>query len=578
MKGIPASEGIAIGPVFLWKSEAPVVEETRISDKENELKTLSIAVEASKEQLKNIQQKALESMGPEEAQVFDAHMLLMDDPEWIGKIESQVAKNLVCSEYIVKTVTDEFVAIFEAMDNEYLSARATDLKDVSMRLIKNILGIPTGLSDLGSEPVIIVAEDLTPSDTAQLNKNSVLGFITEQGNKTSHSAIIARTMGIPALVGASRLVETLSAIEADQSNTMISLAFDGATGEIHLNPDDNVLAAFKSKAQKLEEEHKLDESVRGAESTSLDGHKVELACNIAKPDEAELVVEQDGEGVGLFRSEFLFMDRSEAPFEDEQYHAYRKAVEKLDGRPLIIRTLDAGGDKHIPYLNIDEEMNPFLGYRAIRICLDDEMLFRTQLRAVLRASAHGKIKLMFPMIATVDEFLKSKSFVLDEMEKLETDGVDYDKSMELGIMVEIPSTAVMADSFAQHVDFFSIGTNDLTQYTLAADRMNAKLEYLYNHRNPAVLRLVKMVIDAAHKEGKWVGMCGEAAGDRMMIPVLLGLGLDEFSMAPSSILQTRRLIRSLSKKDCELLAAEVLSIHDVSLVEECIASFLTDKI
>ncbi len=328
------------------------------------------------------------------------------------------------------------------------------------------------------------------------------------------------------------------------------------------------------KLKKKKKMANLNESVRGLKSCSRDGFEVELACNIAKPEEADLVVESDGEGVGLFRSEFLFMDRDQPPSEDEQYLAYKTAVEKLKGRPLIVRTLDAGGDKQIPYLNIDEEMNPFLGYRALRICLDDEELFRPQIRSILRASAHGQVKIMLPMVATMNEFRQAKALVESEKSKLLSDGIRFDPEIELGIMVEIPSVAVLAHKFAKEVDFFSIGTNDLTQYTLAADRMNAKLGKLYNHRNPAVLGLIKMVIDAAEKEGKWVGMCGEAAGDKYMIPILLGMGLKEFSMAPSSILPSRRLIRSLSAKDCKVLANDVLNMNDVEEIEKKMEAFL----
>lgn len=570
MKGIPASDGVAIGPVFIWEDKDPVVDKKPIHDTKKALEKLDQAVEDSKNQLKKIQEKARQSLGESEAQVFDAHLLLMEDPEWIGKIQTLIENEKVCSEYIVQKVTNEFVAVFEAMDNEYLKARASDLKDVSGRLIKNILGLATDLSDMGSEPVIIVARDLTPSDTAQLDKEAVLGFITEQGNKTSHSAIIARTMGIPALVGARGLLESLEAIESQN----IKLAFDGNTGEIHINPEVDIIRKYNEKIEEEKKMANLNESVRGLKSCSRDGFEVELACNIAKPEEADLVVESDGEGVGLFRSEFLFMDRDQPPSEDEQYLAYKTAVEKLKGRPLIVRTLDAGGDKQIPYLNIDEEMNPFLGYRALRICLDDEELFRPQIRSILRASAHGQVKIMLPMVATMNEFRQAKALVESEKSKLLSDGIRFDPEIELGIMVEIPSVAVLAHKFAKEVDFFSIGTNDLTQYTLAADRMNAKLGKLYNHRNPAVLGLIKMVIDAAEKEGKWVGMCGEAAGDKYMIPILLGMGLKEFSMAPSSILPSRRLIRSLSAKDCKVLANDVLNMNDVEEIEKKMEAFL----
>lgn len=579
MRGIPASEGIAIGKVFLYLAEEPVVEKKSIIDSDKEIEKLKTAVAKTKEQLTGIMNKVLETMGKEEAQVFEAHLLVLEDPEWIGKIEKIIIKELLCSEYVVQSVTEEFIIIFESMDNEYLKARSADLKDVSGRLINNILGVNSGLKDLGDNPVVIIARDLTPSDTAQLDKSKVLGFITEQGNKTSHSAIIARTMGIPALVGALGIVEEIKCKTNNVENNLLDvvIAFDGNSGEIQINPDSRTLNDFKNKATLLEEERRRNESVRGEESITADGFKIEIACNIAKSNEADFVNEHDGEGVGLFRSEFLFMDRDKAPDEEEQFIAYKTAAEKLQGKPLIIRTLDAGGDKHISYLNIGEEMNPFLGYRAIRICLDDVDLFRTQIKAILRASAFGNIKMMFPMIATVDEFLRSKAIVNEEMNLLKQSGTSFNEKMELGIMVEIPSTAVMADIFAKYVDFFSIGTNDLTQYTLAADRMNPKLQTLYNHRNPAVLRLIKNVINGAQSQGKWVGMCGEAAADPIMVPILLGLGLNEFSMAPSSVLRTRRLVKSLFKSDCEKLAEKVLNMHDVADIENKVKEFLESR-
>lgn len=569
MKGISASKGIAIGPAMVWQHEAPVITQKNIEDIDAEVDKFQGAVEKSKEQIQAIRSKVEREIGEEEAQVFDAHLLLFEDPEWIGRIEREIKEKKQNADYITDTVSSEIVTIFEAIEDEYLRGRAADIKDVSLRLIKNILGMTVGLSDMET-PSIIVAKDLTPSETALLEKDKVLGFVTEQGNKTSHSAIIARTMDIPAVVGAEGIVEILS----DKKGA--SLALDGSTGEIKINPSQADLDKFQALKEAFEADMLLKGKMRGLESITLDGKTVELSANIAQPNDAAAVVEADGEGVGLFRSEFLFMDGSEAPSEDKQYEAYYTAAKLLEGRPLIIRTLDAGGDKNIPYLNVEEEMNPFLGYRAIRICLDEIDLFKTQVKAILRVSAEYPVKIMFPMIATVNEFLKAKEHVDAVKAEMTANGQAFNEDIEIGIMVEIPSTAVMADVFADYVDFFSIGTNDLTQYTLAADRMNPKLSNLYNHRDPAVLRLINMVIDAAHAKGKWVGMCGEAAGDEYMIPILLGMGLDEFSMAASSILGARRIVRNFNISDAKDKIEKALQLHTVEEVEKYMEEILKE--
>lgn len=563
MKGISASEGIALGRVVPWVNEKPTIVEQSVADLESELYKFHEAVNKSKDQIQRIKTKLLETVGEKEAQVFEAHLMMFDDPEWIGRIEKEIKEKSLNAEFITENVSSEIIAIFDAIDDEYLRARAADIRDVSKRLVKNILGLPVDLSGI-SEPSIIVAKDLSPSETAQLDKDMVLAFITEQGNKTSHSAIIARTMGIPAIVGASGIMDVLSQNETN------FIALNGSTGDFDINPSENTLKEYRLLKKAFEDEQALIQKMIGQESITLDGMKVELAGNIAKPSDAEIVITSDGEGVGLFRSEFLFMEGSKPPTEEEQYKAYYKAAKILDGRPLIIRTLDAGGDKNIPYLNVEEEMNPFLGYRAIRISLEEVEMFKTQIRAILRVSKDYPVKIMFPMIATVSEFVNAKSIVQEVMDELDA----YNENIEIGIMVEIPSTAIMADCFADYVDFFSIGTNDLTQYTLAADRMNPKLSKLYNHRDPAVLRLINMVIQAAHKKGKWVGMCGEAAGDPMMIPVLLGMGLDEFSMAPSSILRARSIVRKFDVSKSEKNIEALLRLHHVEAVEIYMKSIL----
>lgn len=569
MKGIPASPGIAIGRVLKLEEPVITIETRTIPDPEAEVLRLQNAARKSADQILTISTSVREKGHVAEAEVFEAHQLMLEDPEWLGRIEAQIMKDCRNAEAAVDSVTAEFVAIFDAMDDEYLKARAADLKDVSGRLIRNLLGIT--LPDLGNltEPVILTAKDLTPSDTALLRKETILGFITAFGNKTSHTAIIARTLGIPAVVGFAGALELPDGTLA---------ALDGETGEIWPLPTPDQQALLEKKKAAQDADRLLLEALRNQPSHTLDGFEVELSGNIGKPENVKYVIDYDGEGIGLFRSEFLFMDRETAPTEDEQYEAYKSVVTALGDKPVVIRTLDAGGDKHIPYINTGEEMNPFLGFRAIRICLADPVLFRTQLRAILRASAHGNVKIMFPMIATLAEWRAAKAATEAVKTELTLEGVSFDRNLEIGIMVEIPSAAVLADLFAQEVDFFSIGTNDLTQYMLAADRMNERLETLYSTFNPAVLRMIRQVIQAGNAAGKWVGMCGEAAGDLRMIPLLIAMGLEEFSMAPASILKARRLIRSLDRNALQPLLAEVMAMDDAQLIEEKMTQFLKNPI
>ena len=442
--------------------------------------------------------------------------------------------------------------------------RASDIRDVSKRILASLLDVELPNPGLVSEEVILVAYDLTPSDTAQLNKQYVKGFVTDIGGRTSHSAIMARSMEIPAIVGAK------SATHDIENGDLVVL--DGLSGEVHINPTEEVLNKYRELQAQYKKQQQEWAKLVNEPSITQDGHRVELVANIGNPDDVEGALKYGAEGVGLFRTEFLYMDRDELPDEEVQFEAYKTVLEKMGDKPVIIRTLDIGGDKNLPYLTLPEEMNPFLGVRAIRLCLERPDLFRTQLRALLRASVYGNLKIMFPMIATLDEFREAKQLFLEEKEKLIQEGIPVSESIELGIMVEIPSTAVLADHFAKEVDFFSIGTNDLIQYTMAADRMNERVSYLYQPYHPAILRLIKNVIDASHREGKWTGMCGEMAGDETAIPILLGLGLDEFSMSASSILRARSLIRNLSKKEMEELAEKALTLSSyeevVSLVKE----------
>ncbi len=462
-------------------------------------------------------------------------------------------------------VTDQFVSIFESMDNEYMKERAADIRDVSKRVLAHILGVELPNPSMIDESVVIIGNDLTPSDTAQLNKAYVQGFVTNIGGRTSHSAIMSRSMEIAAVVGTKSITE-----EVKQGDMII---VDGLTGEIIINPTDDEVIAYQNKRERFFEDKKELQKLREEDSVTADGTQVELAANIGTPDDLDGVIENGAEGIGLYRTEFLYMGRDELPSEEEQFEAYKKVLETMDGKRVVVRTLDIGGDKELPYMNLPKEMNPFLGYRAIRLCLDQPDIFRPQLRALLRASTYGKLNIMFPMVATIQEFRDAKALLEEEKANLEQEGVEVSDDIELGIMVEIPSTAALADVFAKEVDFFSIGTNDLIQYTMAADRMSERVSYLYQPYNPAILRLVKQVIEASHKEGKWTGMCGEMAGDEVAIPLLLGLGLDEFSMSATSILKARRQIANLSKNEMNELSNRAIDCATADEVQTLVKQY-----
>ncbi|WP_062104445.1 phosphoenolpyruvate--protein phosphotransferase [Bacillus niameyensis] len=562
LKGIAASSGIAIGKAFRLVEPDLSFEKIAISDADEEINRLHSALDAAKSDLKTIRDHAMANLGEDKAAIFDAHLLVLSDPELIGEIEGKVRTNKVNSESALKETTDQYVSIFEQMDNEYMKERAADIKDVSKRILAHLLGVQIQSPSMVAEEVIIVAEDLTPSDTAQLNKQFVRGFTTNIGGRTSHSAIMARSLEIPAVVGTKTITSSI------QDGDL--LVVDGMNGEVHVNPTSEAVQKFE-EMQKNYEQQKAEWALLKNEATvTSDGVHLELAANIGSPNDIEAVLKNGGEAVGLYRTEFLFMERDQLPSEDEQFEAYKTVLEKMEGRSVVVRTLDIGGDKKLPYLQLPDELNPFLGIRAIRLCLEEQDLFRTQLRALLRASIYGKLRIMFPMIATLDEFQSAKKILLEEKQNLLNSGIKVSDDIEIGIMVEIPSTAVLADQLAKEVDFFSIGTNDLIQYTMAADRMNERVSYLYQPYNPAILRLVKMVIDGAHAQGKWAGMCGEMAGDELAIPLLVGLGLDEFSMSASSILKARNQIKHLDQKEMKVLAEKALSMQTAGQVVELV--------
>ncbi|WP_141431363.1 phosphoenolpyruvate--protein phosphotransferase [Bacillus sp. 03113] len=562
LQGIAASNGIAIAKAYRLVEPDLSFEKRSVNDATEEINRFQSALSISKAELEAIRDKANAELGADKAAIFEAHLLVLSDPELISPIEDKIKSDSVNAEFALKEVADMFIMMFEQMDNEYMKERAADIRDVTKRVLAHLLNVQIVNPSMISEEAIIVAEDLTPSDTAQLNRNFVLGFTTDIGGRTSHSAIMARSMEIPAVVG------TKSATEDIQNGDLVIV--DGLKGEVHINPSAETVESYKKVQVEYEEQKAEWAKLVNEKTVTADGEHVELAANIGTPKDLEGVVNNGGEAVGLYRTEFLYMGRDQLPTEDEQFESYKAVLEGMDGKPVVVRTLDIGGDKELPYLDLPKEMNPFLGFRAIRLCLEEQGIFRTQLRALLRASSYGNLKIMFPMIATLDEFRSAKAILEDEKEKLVADGISVSDQIELGIMVEIPSTAVLADQFAKEVDFFSIGTNDLIQYTMAADRMNQRVSYLYQPYNPSILRLVKMVIDAAHKEGKWAGMCGEMAGDETAIPLLLGLGLDEFSMSATSILKARSQILHLSKVKMKELADKALQMSTTEEVMEAV--------
>ncbi|HDV6249173.1 TPA: phosphoenolpyruvate--protein phosphotransferase [Staphylococcus pseudintermedius] len=567
IKGIAASDGVAIAKAYLLVEPDLSFSNEKTDQPEAEVQKFNEALNNSKIELTKIRNHAEEQLGADKAAIFDAHLLVLDDPELIQPIEEKIKNESASAPQALTEVTQNFITIFESMDNEYMKERAADIRDVAKRVLAHILGVELPNPSIIDESVIIVAHDLTPSDTAQLNKQYVQGFVTNIGGRTSHSAIMSRSLEIPAVVG------TKSISESVQQGDMVIV--DGLTGDVIVNPSDDEIKAYQHKRESFFADREALKQLRDEPSKTLDGHEVELAANIGTPNDLEGVHNNGAEGIGLYRTEFLYMGRDNMPTEDEQFEAYKKVLESMEGKRVVVRTLDIGGDKELPYLNLPEEMNPFLGYRAIRLCLDQPEIFRPQLRALLRASAYGKLNIMFPMVATIQEFRDAKALLLEEKENLKQEGVEVSDDIELGIMVEIPATAALADVFAKEVDFFSIGTNDLIQYTMAADRMSERVSYLYQPYNPSILRLIKQVIDASHQEGKWTGMCGEMAGDETAIPLLIGLGLDEFSMSATSILKARLQIKDLSRTEMVQLADRALNCATVDEVVDLVKAKTT---
>ncbi|MEH7400849.1 phosphoenolpyruvate--protein phosphotransferase [Gottfriedia acidiceleris] len=564
IKGIAASSGIAIAKAFRLENPELNIVKKQISDIDAEIAKLDNAIQVSNTELEKIRDHANAELGEDKAAIFSAHILVLNDPELVNPVKDKIKSESVNADFAMNEVASMFVQMFESMDNEYMKERAADIRDVTKRVMAHLLGVTISNPANITEEVIIIAEDLTPSDTAQLNRKYALGFTTDIGGRTSHSAIMARSLEIPAVVGTK---EVTSKIENG-----VMVIVDGLDGHVIVDPSNEELEEYKTKKEKFELQKVEWAKLKNEPTVTKDGHHVELVANIGTPNDVEGVINNGGEGVGLYRTEFLYMGRDNFPSEEEQFESYKSVLESMGDKPVVVRTLDIGGDKELSYLHLPKEMNPFLGYRAIRLCLDQKEIFRTQLRALLRASVYGNLKIMFPMIATLDEFRAAKAVLLEEKEQLVKENVQVSDNIEIGMMVEIPASAVLADVFAKEVDFFSIGTNDLIQYTMAADRMNEQVSYLYQPYNPSILRLVKMVIDAANKEGKWAGMCGEMAGDALAIPLLVGLGLHEFSMSATSILPARSQMAKLSKAEMEILAEKALSMSTAEEVVNLVNS------
>lgn len=543
IQGKGVSKGIAKGPLYFFQRSDTTVTLKVVSDIEAEKARLAVAQEQSIRQLNALAEKCQEDAGEEMAVLFETHAMFVEDEDFVECITSLIDEESCNAEYAVEQAGIQFAAMFAAMDDAYMQARAADIKDVAKRILNNLLGVVDGGID-SEEPVILAADDLTPSETLQLDKSKILGFVTMGGSGNSHTAILARTMGIPAICGAGEAL-------AEGYNGRVGY-IDGETGQLIIDPDAMTQAALKEKYEKQQETKKLLETMKGQEDITLDGKKMLLYCNIGSPEDVAAVLANDGQGIGLFRSEFLYLSASDYPTEDEQFEAYRSVAAAMNGKRVVIRTLDIGADKQVDYFDMKEEENPALGVRAIRICLNRPEVFRTQLRALYRASVYGKIAIMFPMITSVWEVKECKRACMSVMKELEAEGIPYDKDTELGIMIETPSSVFVAEELAKLVDFFSVGTNDLTQYTLACDRQANDLGKFYDPHHPALLRAIKMAADAAHKAGIWIGICGELGADISMLPTFLAMGIDELSVSPSAVLPVRAAIRQSIAQTCTL--------------------------
>lgn len=535
LKGKSVYKGIAMGKISVLKKDDYIVKRTKIEDAQAEIQRVKAAVAASQEQLQKLYEKAVKEVGEASAAIFEVHQMMLEDEDYSESIENIITTEMVNAEYAVASTGDNFSEMFASMDDDYMKARAADIKDISKRLVKNLSGHGGDGIDL-EEPVIVVADDLSPSETVQMDKDKILAFVTVHGSANSHTAILARMMNIPALIGVDMDLETLT--------TGVEGAVDGFTGEFYIEPTEEVKTSIQTKIEEEKEKRALLQTLKGKENVTKGGKTIKLFANIGSVSDMGYVLENDAGGIGLFRSEFLYIGRNELPGEEEQFQAYRQAVQNMAGKKVIIRTLDIGADKQADYLQIPQEENPALGYRAIRICLTQPEIFKVQLRALFRASAYGNLSIMYPMITSVEEVEQIQQIVCEVKQELKEAGIPY-KDVEEGVMIETPAAVMISDDLAKMVDFFSIGTNDLTQYTLAIDRQNEKLDPFYKPHHKAILRMIKMVVDNAHKEGKWAGICGELGADPELTETFVKMGVDELSVAPSMILKLRKIIREM---------------------------------
>lgn len=560
--GIAGSGGIVIGRAYIYKNEPVIINEHLIEDNKinEELQKVDEALLLTQNQINTIKEQALKDFSSEEASIFDAHLMILEDPELTNGIKEMITNERYHSSKAASKVINDFIELFSTIDDEYLKERAADIRDVGNRLIRNLLGVKAQNIGKLSQNVILVAHDLTPSDTALMDKKHVQGFATNVGGRTSHTAIMARSLEIPAVLG---LCDITEKVQNDEI-----MIIDGTIGKVIVHPDEETITEYRNKVQKYENYKAALKNIAKMPSVTQDGKRVEIAANIGGPGDVDSVIEYGGDGVGLYRTEFLYMDRDRLPSEEEQFNAYREVAERLKGKPIIIRTLDIGGDKKLSYLPLQEEMNPFLGFRAIRLCLEMRDLFKTQLKAILRASINENLFIMYPMISSVDEVVEANKILNEAKCELRSQGTAFDEKIKCGVMIEIPSAAMTADILIQEVDFFSIGTNDLCQYTLAVDRMNEKISNLYQPFHPGVLRLIKNVIDASHRAGKFTGMCGELAGDPAATLLLLGLGLDEFSMSASSLLPVKEIILNTSMEQAKKIAEHALTLKTSAEIQE----------
>lgn len=569
MNGIGISPGISIGKVLVYKEAELIIEKRQITNIKDEIERLKMSIEKATKEVDELYNEMLKTVGKYEAAIFNAHKMILNDPEFIESIKSRINEHKVNAEYAIRDISHHYKSLFENMEDEYLKARALDIEDISKRLVRILLGVKNKDLRLIKDKCILVAKDLTPSDIAQMNKDMVMGIVTERGGRTSHASIMIRAMEIPFVTGIQDISKKVKDGEV--------IILDGSRGLVLTNPTYEEVEKYKNKKYEYEKIKDKIKKVKGLKSISKDGIEVKLVANIGSPKDVDKVIENDGEGIGLYRSEFLYLNKDSIPSEEEQFYAYKIVAEKMQGKPVIARTLDVGGDKNIPCLNLPKETNPFLGYRAIRLCLDREDVFKIQLRALLKASYYGNIKIAFPMISNIEEIRKAKGLLEEAKDELKREKAPFNENIQIGMMVETPAAAIHSQAFAKEVDFFSIGTNDLIQYTLAVDRENEAISHLYSQYDPAVLKLIKMTIDNGHKEGIKVSMCGEAASDEKLVPVFLAMGLDEFSMNPSSILKTKWIIKNTSKKEIEPMVETILNLPTAEDVEKFIDENILKK-